>query len=83
VAGGLAKVLGAPGAVLVCGTASVIGAAVFTTGLGRIHRALRPVLEAKGFVKPAAGLSTPIPAAGAAPVAGPEPLVPDDGEEPT
>jgi MFS family permease len=83
VAGGLAKVLGAPGAVLVCGAASILGAAVFTAGLGRIHRALRPVLEAKGYVTPAAGLSTPIPAAGAAPVAGPPPPDSGGGEEPT
>jgi len=83
IAGGLASALGAPGAVLACGAVSILGAAVFTAGLGRIHRALRPLLEVKGYVTPAAGLATPIPAAGAAPVAGPEPPVPDDGDEPT
>ena len=83
IAGGLAKVLGAPGAVLVCGAASIVGSAVFATGLGRIHRALRPMLEAKGYVEPSAGIATPIPAAGIAPVAGPEPPVPDDPEAET
>jgi MFS family permease len=83
IAGGLAKVLGAPGAVLVCGAASIIGAAVFAAGLGRIHCALRPMLEAKGYVTPVAGLSTPIPAAGVEPVAGPPPPDPGGGDEPT
>jgi MFS family permease len=73
IAGGLASALGAPGAVLVCGLACVLAAAVFAAGLGRLNRALYPVLEAKGFLVPASGISTPIPAAGAAPVAGPEP----------
>jgi MFS family permease len=88
-AGGLADVLGAPGAVLACGAVSIVGSAVFTAGLGRIHRSLKPVLEAKGYVTPAAGLSTPIPAActascgGAAPVAGPPPPDSGGGEEPT
>jgi len=83
VAGGLADVLGAPGAVLACGVASIVGSAVFTAGLGRIHRTLRPILEAKGYVTPAAGLSTPIPAAGTAPVAGPPPPDSGGGDEPT
>jgi len=78
IAGGLAKVLGAPGAVLVCGAASIVGSAVFAARLGHIHRSLRPLLEAKGYVEPSAGMATPIPAAGVAPVAGPEPPVPDE-----
>jgi MFS family permease len=74
IAGGLAGALGAPGAVLACGLACVLAAAVFALGLGRLNRALRPVLEAKGFLAPTAtGIATPIPAAGAAPVAGPPP----------
>jgi len=52
VAGTMAKILGAPGTVLVCGAVSILGAVVFAAGLGRIHRALRPMLEAKGYVTP-------------------------------
>jgi len=78
IAGGLASALGAPGAVLACGLACVLAAAVFAAGLGRLNRALHPVLEAKGLLAPGgapavAGIATPIPAAGAAPVAGPPP----------
>jgi MFS family permease len=82
IAGAMAKVFGAPGAALVCGAASILGSVVFAASLGRINRSLQPVLEAKGFLNPVSGISTPIPAAGAAPVAGPEPPVPDDGKEP-
>jgi len=82
IAGAMAKALGAPGTVLACGAASMVGSVVFAAALGRIHRALRPVLEAKGFLVPASGISTPIPAAGAAPVAGPEPPALDDSADP-
>ncbi|GAH68720.1 unnamed protein product, partial [marine sediment metagenome] len=83
IAGAMAKVFGAPGAVLACGVASIVGSVVFAAALGRINRSLRPVLEAKGFLSPVSGISTPIPAAGAAPVAGPPPPDSAGGEEPT
>jgi MFS family permease len=82
IAGAMAKVLGAPDTVLACGAVSILGAVVFAAGLGRIHRSLRPMLEAKGFLPPMSGISTPIPAAGAAPVAGPEPAALDDSADP-
>ncbi|HUW99533.1 MAG: MFS transporter [Phycisphaerae bacterium] len=78
IAGAMAKVLGAPGAVLVCGAASVLASACFAVGLRRVNRSLRPILEAKGLLAHVSGISTPIPAAGVAPVAGPEPPVPED-----
>lgn len=83
IAGGLAGALGAPGAVLACGLACILAAAVFAAGLGRLNRALRPVLEAKGFLAPTAtDIATPIPAAGAAPVAGPPPPDSGGGDDP-